>query len=156
MPPRARAAKKTSAAEQTAEAVPEQPSTTATDTTDTAAPAKRKAEDQSASFGPAKDSVTKDGVTVKLPEGWKCHDDSILVWEFQSPKPSASVAGYACLILCLCITLTDIFPVSRFDFDGCLANTPLAGFDPNAWKPMFPNVYATLTTLHAKGAHVLG
>ncbi len=44
---------------------------------------------------------------------------------------------------------------SRFDFDGCLANTPLAGFDPNAWKPMFPNVYATLTKLHAKGAHVL-
>ncbi len=44
-------------------------------------------------FGAPTTVLTKDGVTVALPDGWKCYDDSILAWEFQSPAPSKSVAG---------------------------------------------------------------
>eukprot|EP00316_Scyphosphaera_apsteinii_P021558 CAMPEP_0119313068 /NCGR_PEP_ID=MMETSP1333-20130426/27774_1 /TAXON_ID=418940 /ORGANISM="Scyphosphaera apsteinii, Strain RCC1455" /LENGTH=169 /DNA_ID=CAMNT_0007317801 /DNA_START=144 /DNA_END=653 /DNA_ORIENTATION=+ len=52
-----------------------------------------------------------------------------------NPKPSASIAA--------------------FDFDGCLAKTPLGGNDPTAWKLMFPHVPAVLRTLHSKGFKVV-
>jgi len=58
-------------------------------------------------------------------------DGSLLVWRHMDPSASAKVAA--------------------FDFDGCLANTPLGGNDPNAWSMQFPHVPVVLAKLAASG-----
>ena len=55
-----------------------------------------------------------------LPDGWRCYGGSLLVWEYKAPPPAARIAA--------------------FDFDGCLAATPLGGNDPDAWKFMFEHL----------------
>jgi len=68
---------------------------------------------------------------VPVPPGWGVHDGSLLVWRHMDPSASAKVAA--------------------FDFDGCLANTPLGGNDPNAWSMQFPHVPVVLAKLAASG-----
>ena len=72
---------------------------------------------------------------VACPPGWGVVGGSLLVLEFQDPKPAAKVAA--------------------FDFDGCVARTSLQGSDPNAWSMMFSHVPAVLQRLHADGFKVV-
>jgi len=62
------------------------------------------------------------------------HGGSLLVKSFSDVQGSAKVAA--------------------FDFDGCLADTPLGGNDPKAWKMQFPHVPQVLQSLAASG-HVI-
>ena len=71
---------------------------------------------------------------VPVPAGWGVHAGSLLVWRHMSPQPASRIAA--------------------FDFDGCLARTPLGGNDPNAWSMQFPHVPAVLAKL-AAGGHSL-
>ena len=68
---------------------------------------------------------------VKVPPGWAVHGGSLLVRAFGDPQPSATVAA--------------------FDFDGCLADTPLGGNDPKAWKMQYAHVPTVLADLHSSG-----
>jgi len=70
---------------------------------------------------------------VNLAPGWRAHGP-LLVWEYESPAPCASIAA--------------------FDFDGCLANTPLHG-DANDWKMQFANVPRVLQGLHERGVKIV-
>ena len=72
---------------------------------------------------------------VACPPGWGVVGGSLLVLEFQDPKPAAKVAA--------------------FDFDGCVARTSLQGSDPNAWSMMFSHVPAVLQRLHADGFKIV-
>lgn len=45
--------------------------------------------------------------------------------------------------------------IAAFDFDDCLAKTSVAGFDPNAWKMLFPHVPAVLKKLHGSGHKIV-
>jgi bifunctional polynucleotide phosphatase/kinase len=78
---------------------------------------------------------------LKMPAGWKLADENFVVRDFVpagTPAPEAGADDDAPL------------RVAAFDFDGCLANTPLGGIDPKAWKMQFPNVPAALRELHAQ------
>jgi len=68
---------------------------------------------------------------VSVPSGWSVHGGSLLVCSFGDFCPSAAVAA--------------------FDFDGCLARTPLGGNDPNAWSMQFAHVPQVLSALAASG-----
>ena len=65
--------------------------------------------------------------------GWLVYGGSLLVWPFKEKELRSSTK------------------VAAFDFDGCLADTPLGGFDPNAWSMQFPHVPLVLRSLFASG-----
>jgi len=77
-------------------------------------------------------SSTLRGVTV--PSGWSVVD-SLLVKTHPDCKAQAKIAA--------------------FDFDDCLAKTSPAGFDPNAWKMLFPHVPVFLKNLHSSGHKIV-
>lgn len=72
---------------------------------------------------------------VAVPDGWTVHGGSMLVKVFGDFRPSAAIAA--------------------FDFDGCLARTPLGGNDPKAWSMQYPHVPQVLSTLSAAHAIVI-
>ena len=76
---------------------------------------------------------------VLVPAGWSVHGSSLLVWEHTTTAPS----GKRCLTGC--------DKIAAFDFDGCLANTPLGGSDPTAWKMQYPHVPQVLRSLVSSG-----
>lgn len=69
--------------------------------------------------------------SVPVPPGWDVVGGSLLVRAYGQFAPAARVAA--------------------FDFDGCLADTPLGGFDPDAWKMQFAHVPAVLRQLADEG-----
>lgn len=75
-------------------------------------------------------TFTKDGITVPLPEGWKCEGGSVLTLSYKDPKPSKKIAA--------------------FDYDGCLVNSKM-GFDPNGWKVRYSDLHDKLHELVADG-----
>ena len=72
---------------------------------------------------------------VAVPPGWVVHGGSLLVWAYGERRPASKIAA--------------------FDFDGCLAATPLGGNDPAAWRMQFAHVPATLRALSASGHAVI-
>ncbi len=68
---------------------------------------------------------------VKVPPGWSVHGGSLLVKSYGALTSSTKIAA--------------------FDFDGCLARTPLGGNDPNAWSMQYKHVPSVLASLHASG-----
>ena len=97
---------------------------------------------EAASFQPTaripKGSSNLRGVSV--PAGWSVQGSSLLVWEYRpagSPAPTGN-ATIAC-----------------FDFDGCLANTPLGGNDPKAWTMQYPHVPLVLRSLAESGHRIV-
>ena len=83
----------------------------------------------SSADGPAKQSATLRGLPV--PPGWNVVGGSLLVRAYMQPTASSKVAA--------------------FDYDGCLADTDLAGFNPDGWKMMFRHVPAVLAALVDEG-----
>lgn len=80
---------------------------------------------------------------VLVPAGWSVHGSSLLVWEHTTTAPS----GKRCLTGC--------DKIAAFDFDGCLANTPLGGSDPTAWKMQYPHVPQVLRSLVSSGYKII-
>jgi bifunctional polynucleotide phosphatase/kinase len=84
---------------------------------------------------------------LKMPAGWTLADDNFVVRDFVpaggAPAREAGADDDAPL------------RVAAFDFDGCLANTPLGGIDPTAWKMQFPEVPAALRELHAQNYRIV-
>ena len=72
---------------------------------------------------------------VPLPPNWTCVANSLLVYTHGNLEHHQAVAA--------------------FDFDGTLANTPLGGFDPKAWKPMWSHVPDVLRRLHAQDKRIV-
>lgn len=68
---------------------------------------------------------------VAVPHGWGVFGGSLLAWLHGAPVLTSKIAA--------------------FDFDGCLADTPLGGFDPNAWELQYPHVPQVLASLVASG-----
>lgn len=69
---------------------------------------------------------------VSVPPGWCVYSGSLLATVYGRPQVTSS-------------------KVAAFDFDGCLADTPVGGFDPNAWKLQYPHVPQVLSSLVASG-----
>ena len=63
---------------------------------------------------------------VALPSGWTAYGSLLVMAHAPSNAPQAP-------------TIDTQKPAAAFDFDGTLADTPLGGFDPTAWKMMFPH-----------------
>lgn len=107
-----------------------------TDEDEPAEPApKRAASGTSSSSGLSLPSGAAALRGVPVPSGWSVQGGSLLVRAFGEPTPSATIAA--------------------FDFDGCVANTPLGGNDPNAWSMQFAHVPAVLKALHAAGHSIV-
>lgn len=74
---------------------------------------------------------------LKMPAEWTLADENFVVRDFVPDGASeADVDDNA------------PFRVAAFDFDGCLADTPLGGIDPKAWKMQFQQVPDVLRELH--------
>ena len=77
---------------------------------------------------------------VPLPSEWSVQGSSLLVWQYQ---PAGTPAPTGCA------------KIACFDFDGCLANTPLGGNDPKAWTMQYPHVPLVLRELAATGHKIV-
>ena len=115
---------------------------------------------------------------VSLPRDWGVHAGSLLVWRHLNPQPSSKVAAFdfdgyvqrmSGVIAPLLVLLSECCEHSkeRWCQDArptlcllrclprrCLANTPLGGNDPNAWRMQFAHVPRVLQKL-AESGHTL-
>mmetsp|Transcript_3284 Transcript_3284/g.9496 ORF Transcript_3284/g.9496 Transcript_3284/m.9496 type:complete len:237 (+) Transcript_3284:3-713(+) len=82
---------------------------------------------------------------VPVPDGWSVVGDSLLFRDFGALGPEGAPGAPA----------SEGRPRwAAFDFDGCLANTPLGGNDPTAWKMQFPQVPSVLRDFHRAGFRI--
>ena len=114
---------------------------------------------------------------VKVPPEWSVHGGSLLVRAFGSPAPSTKIAAFdfdgcthqplqtalSCILhrrvhagrLLPCTHHEQCAMIAVCAMRAGLADTPLGGNDPKAWKMQFPHVPRVLAELHASGSAII-